>query len=152
MAARVTKMASSPPSDWRQSLAFFLSLKRPQGFAERTLKDYRYHVYLFFTVPEADLHGPQGLRLAVLRCFADSADLSPASFNNRRKPLTCSCFVYIPVANYSSGQSQPIFSREANRYPEVPSFLTEYIAMSACLINSAGVSPSNGYTLIPMLG
>ncbi len=67
---------------WEEWLELFLLHQKAQGLAERTLDDYEYHVSLFFKKSATD-----NLKLAVMRYFADSANLSPYTFNTRRKKL-----------------------------------------------------------------
>lgn len=68
---------------WREAMAQFLTLKRAQGLAERTIQDYEYHISLLFKkFPDA---WPDRVKEAVLNHMAEP--VKPATFNIRRKYL-----------------------------------------------------------------
>jgi site-specific recombinase XerD len=85
--SRVRKVAIQAKSQWEEYLDYFLLFKKAQGLAERTLSDYKEHVTKFFKVSHASIEDYNGLKLAVLKYFAESASLSPYTFNTRRKLL-----------------------------------------------------------------
>lgn len=74
-------------SSWKDVFEFFLLFKRSQGVSERTLDDYRDHIPRFFESTRADMSDSEALRMAVIKYFADSAALAPATYNTRRKEL-----------------------------------------------------------------
>ncbi len=71
---------------WEEWLELFLLHRKAQGLSERTLKDYQYHVSLFFNKYESGLT-LGSLKLFVIKYFAESGELSPYTFNTRRKTL-----------------------------------------------------------------
>ena len=84
---RLTKVTARLELSWDKSLANFLSMKAANRLSRRTIKDYRYHVELFFgKYPEA-WGDYDNLRQSVLEYFAGSIDLSPDTYNTRRKCL-----------------------------------------------------------------
>ncbi|MCX7667760.1 MAG: site-specific integrase, partial [Atribacterota bacterium] len=66
-------------------LELFLFEKRAEGKAPRTVKDYEYHVSVFFRRFPLSLSSAEALRKAVLEYFAE--EVKPATFNLRRKYL-----------------------------------------------------------------
>ena len=84
---RVRKVMPQAKSRWEECLDYFLLFKKAQGLAERTLNDYKEHVQKFFNTTQASIEDYNGLKLAVLKYFAESATLSPYTFNTRRKLL-----------------------------------------------------------------
>lgn len=85
--SRVRKVENKAKSRWEEYLDYFLLFKKAQGLAERTLHDYKEHVTRFFKETNAPLEDYNGLKLAVMKYFANSASLSPYTFNTRRKLL-----------------------------------------------------------------
>lgn len=84
---RLTKIIPTGTDAWQVHLKDFLTFKAAQGLAPRTLKDYSYHVKLFFS-RYSDVWGDQeSLRRTVLDYFAESAQFSPDTYNTRRKCL-----------------------------------------------------------------
>jgi site-specific recombinase XerD len=70
---------------WEEALEAFILFRKAKGFAERTLKDYRYTVSRFFREhPKA--WDPSTTRAAVLS-FLGQDGIAPATFNIRRKYL-----------------------------------------------------------------
>lgn len=72
---------------WKKHLKMFLLYKKAQGLAERTLKDYRYNIGLFFREYPDALKDDETLEMAVLEYFSSIGHLSPSTFNSRRKDL-----------------------------------------------------------------
>jgi len=72
---------------WKKHLKLFLLYKKAQGLAERTLKDYEYNISLFFRDYPKALKDEEALEMTVLEYFAGMGDLSPYTFNSRRKNL-----------------------------------------------------------------
>jgi site-specific recombinase XerD len=85
--SRVRNVSTKAKSQWEETLDYFLLFKQAQGLAERTLSDYREHVKMFFKTTSASIEDYNALKLAVMRYFAESASLSPYTFNTRRKLL-----------------------------------------------------------------
>jgi site-specific recombinase XerD len=86
--SRVRKVSQKVDSGWEKCLEHFLLFKKSQGLAERTLNDYHYHVSQFFQNSRLSSMGNyEALRLAVMNYFAESSNLSPSTFNMRRKTL-----------------------------------------------------------------
>ena len=107
---------------WEQALEFFLLFKQSQGLSERTLDDYRDHVPRFFKLTGANLADAKELRLAVMRYFAASASLAPATFNTRRKELK-SFFGWTISEGVIS--SDPMVGIKARREDDVPRSVEE---------------------------
>ena len=82
---RLSVITTKTKTNWESSLDYFLLFKKSQGLAVRTLNDYREHVTQFFKVSGVDLDSYERLKLGVMRYFADSSSLAPATFNTRRK-------------------------------------------------------------------
>lgn len=86
--SRVRKVTKKVDLSWEKCLEHFLLFKKSQGLGERTLDDYQYHVNLFFKNSKLSSMGNyEALRLAIMNYFAGSTNLSPATFNTRRKAL-----------------------------------------------------------------
>lgn len=72
---------------WQDALDEFLLLKQSEGRAERTIRDYRYHVGRFFDAhADAWPHYPK-LKKAVLEFFTSLQGMSATSFNLYRQYL-----------------------------------------------------------------
>ena len=83
--ARVLRIDRTVPSNWEEALDEFLLSKKAQGASPRTVKDYQYHIGLFFArYPEA-WEGGSALKTAVLKHL--SQPIATATFNIRRKYL-----------------------------------------------------------------
>lgn len=85
--SRVRTVSEQVKSHWEETLDYFLLARRSQGLADRTVSDYKEHVTRFFKTTGADILDPAGLKLAVMRYFAESSKLSAYTFNTRRKLL-----------------------------------------------------------------
>jgi site-specific recombinase XerD len=70
---------------WEEALEAFILFRKAEGFAERTLKDYRYTVSRFFR-EHPNAWDPSTTRAAVLS-FLGQDGIAPATFNIRRKYL-----------------------------------------------------------------
>jgi len=81
--AKVVRLRRDLPATWQEALEEFLVLKRAQGAAPRTLKDYQAHVTRFFSrYPDC---WPGGVKRAALDYMAQ--DASPAYYNLKREYL-----------------------------------------------------------------
>lgn len=85
--ARIRTIASKRGHDWRESVEYFFFFKQSQGISERTLEDYKRHLKKFFEDIGTNIQDWENLKLSVMRYFADSVSLAPATFNTRRKTL-----------------------------------------------------------------
>ena len=80
--ARVVKIVNNHEITWEEALEDYLILKKAQGRSERTLKDYQYHVKLFFRrFPDSTFLNPSTLKKNLLRHLTE--EIKPASYNNR---------------------------------------------------------------------
>lgn len=84
---KLTKIVTRFSQHWEEALKLFLKLKEAQGKAPRTLKDYQYHVSLFFSQYPSAWGDFETLRQAILDYFAASAKLAADTYNTRRKCL-----------------------------------------------------------------
>lgn len=79
---RMLKVVESRTNSWERVLEEFLLLKKAEGKSDRTLKDYRYHITLFFTrFPNASLSNFDALRRSILKYMGE--DVKPAYYNNK---------------------------------------------------------------------
>ncbi len=81
------KNTSQLQEDWQAIAECFYEMKQAQGVAPRTLSEYRYHINRFFEHTGASMDDSQQLRRAVTRYFAESAKLTPTTYNIHRKQL-----------------------------------------------------------------
>ncbi|RYD01521.1 hypothetical protein N752_29920 [Desulforamulus aquiferis] len=81
---RITKLAENATKtiSWEKILEEFLLFKKAEGRSPRTLKDYGYHVKLFFKrYPEMFLSDADELKRNVIEYMAE--DVKPAYYNNK---------------------------------------------------------------------
>lgn len=79
---RVLKLVDTPIVKWEETLESFLLWKKAEGKAERTIKDYGYHVRNFLKCyPDAVLNQPVNLRNCIISYLAEPA--KPAYYNNK---------------------------------------------------------------------
>lgn len=136
----------SKVKDWRKCLEYFLLFKRAQGLAQRTLNDYQYHVELFFRNTQVDLEDYDDLRLAVMKYFADSSSLSPATFNTRRKTLKA---FFSWTVSESITPENPIMSIKKRKEDELPrSVKEEVVEKLLTVINQKTFGGVRDYTLL----
>lgn len=75
-------------SDWKDVLDEFLMIRRAEGLAERTLRDYQDHIPAFFEDAGDAWPDVKALRRAVLRHFEGLRGMSATYWNMRRKYLS----------------------------------------------------------------
>jgi len=99
---------------WEDALEAFIFLKKANGISPRTIKDYRYHVALFFSeCPQA--WSPQDAnktRMAVLS-FLGQDNIAPATFNIRLRYLKSFFSWLVNEGAYTGNPLEGIKTRKA---------------------------------------
>jgi integrase len=72
---------------WKEYLDLYLKHKKALKLAPRTIDDSRYHVTNLFKGKDIDFSDFRGLKNLITGYFADSDNISPVTFNTRRKNL-----------------------------------------------------------------
>ncbi|TCL72341.1 site-specific recombinase XerD [Hydrogenispora ethanolica] len=72
---------------WEEYLNLYLKHKKSLKLAPRTISDAQYHVTNLFKGKSVDFHDFRFLRKLVIEYFADNDNISPVTFNTRRKNL-----------------------------------------------------------------
>jgi site-specific recombinase XerD len=99
---------------WEDALEAFALFRKAEGYSERTIKDYRYHITHFFKeYPQAwDPQDTDKTRMAVLS-FLGQDDIAPATFNIRRKYLKAFFSWLIDEGAYTKNPLDGIGTRKA---------------------------------------
>ena len=99
---------------WEEALEAFIFLKKANGISPRTIKDYRYHVALFFSeCPQAwDPQDANKTRMAVLS-YLGQDDIAPATFNIRLRYLKSFFSWLVNEGAYTKNPLEGIRTRKA---------------------------------------
>lgn len=167
--ARLARITPQIETDWTQCLRDFLLVKAAQGLAERTLRDYEYHVTAFFQKRNAVTGSVTAvtdyvtLERNVLEHFASASHLAPDTLNIRRKNLNtffnwCVREGIIhanPMRHIkkrkSEGRIRPVDPDDLKRLLSLPDRkmfvgLRDYVLMALSL--DTGIRPSEALSLV----
>jgi len=99
---------------WQDALEAFVLFKKAEGYSSRTIKDYRYHVALFFSeCPQAwDPQDANKTRMAVLS-YLGQDDIAPATFNIRLRYLKSFFSWLVNEGAYTKNPLEGIRTRKA---------------------------------------
>jgi len=112
---------------WEDALEAFVLFRKAEGYSSRTVKDYRYHVALFFnSYPQAwNPSDPSMARVAVLS-YLGQDDVAPATFNIRRKYLRAFFSWLVDEGAYTGNPLEGIRARKAE--PRIVQHSAEVLA------------------------
>lgn len=161
---RLLKVKENGYQSWEDCLRDFLLFKSAQGFSDRTLVDYEWHVTKFFKNYPKIWGDINKIKKAVMMYFAKGRDLAPATHNMRRKYLKAffawtvqeGILILNPIEGISIRREEPrvrdMDNDKLQRLLSAPdqttySGLRDYALL--CLSLDTGIRPKEALSLLP---